>query len=1048
MSSGPRTTPGLRVLGALVLALGALVHLEGVARSEATCALEDGELTLETATDLTVSRDADGLILADHEPLTGACEGATVETVSSIALRAQGRLAIELANGGLRKADGTTIPVALSLTGDADVLAVVGTEEAEVIVVGADAADLLGAGAPNVTGLESVEGLELRLGAGDDEASLRGGGDLGAPWDRPSDLDGEEGDDLLQGGDGPDVLGGGAGDDALLGRGGEDRFDGGTAFDGNDVLNGGPGRDTADYAARSSDLRLHAQLRPSGEAGEADQLVGIEVLAGGSGDDALVGAGMNEVLIGGPGDDRLEGSSGRDELRGDDGADVLIGGREPDVLLGGAGRDTLRGGGGGDALRGGPANDELDGGPNGDVLAGGPGRDVATFARSPAAVRVDLADGTAEGAGTGRDRLRAIEDVRGSAAADILLGDPRPNRLEGGRGEDILGGRAGDDLLDGGQGWDRGDGGPGADRCRRMEEAISCVPTRSLGIAADQGPLERLLDPRLAWNTFLGGPGEDYPAAVEKVPTGGTYVVGTSAAPWGSPLRSFEGGGTDAFVARLDAGGRVLWSTFLGGAGQDVASDVAVLADGTVVVAGWSGATWGTPVREHRGSADGFIAFLDPTGALRTLTFVGGSGRDRLAAIAPSPEGTSVVAVGTSSRSWGNPLAPFSGGTDTLVAALGPGGGLRWSTFLGGSGDDGGAAVATSGDTIVVAGHASAGFGSPVRPFAGGARDALLAALEPGGALRWTTFLGGAGTDEATTLALRDDGTILAAGWSSAPWGDPARAFSGRSDGFLAEVSADGGLARSTFLGGSGWDRVDAVGVDPSGNAFAVGRSTASWGTPRRAYAGGEDAFLASVDGAGGVPWLSFLGGAGNDVGADLAFATQAVVVTGMSDASWGDPVRPFRGGWTDVFAASVPIRAADLAVSQRVRGPYLGRGISGDGQTLRASALVGDTATFYVRAWNEGALVDRIRFAGCSSSEGFGVRYFRGSTDVTASVVDGTLLSAPLPTGAHAQLRVEILVKRTARVGDTESCRITGSSAAAGRMRDTVRVTVKVVSD
>ncbi len=472
MSSRPRTTPGLRVLGALVLALGALVHLEGVARSEATCALEDGELTLETATDLTVSRDADGLILADHEPLTGACEGATVETVSSIALRAQGRLAIELANGGLRKADGTTIPVALSLPGDADVLAVVGTEEAEVIVVGADAADLLGAGAPNVTGLESVEGLELRLGAGDDEASLRGGGDLGAPWDRPSDLDGEEGDDLLQGGDGPDVLGGGAGDDALLGRGGEDRFDGGTAFDGNDVLNGGPGRDTADYAARSSDLRLHAQLRPSGEAGEADQLVGIEVLAGGSGDDALVGAGMNEVLIGGPGDDRLEGSSGRDGLRGDDGADVLIGGREPDVLLGDGGPNRIEGGGG---------RDVLDGRKGDDVLKGGKARDRVDMRDAPSGVTVNLTTGAASG--FGNDSLVGIEDVIGTDRRDVLVGSEGANelvgrggpdtlrgsagrdRLVGGLGNDVLEGGAEADTLEGGRGRDQLNGGDGRDTC-------------------------------------------------------------------------------------------------------------------------------------------------------------------------------------------------------------------------------------------------------------------------------------------------------------------------------------------------------------------------------------------------------------------------------------------------------------------------------------------------------------------------------------------------------------------------------------------------------
>lgn len=1019
------------------------------ARADVTCSRDGDALSLVGSADLSLARDPDGLILADGAALSGGCEGATVEDVAALRVETVGRVALDLANGGFRRSDGTTVPIALSAMGTADTLAVLGTSEPEDLLIGGVGADLTGDGTPDVSGLETVETVELRLGSGDDEAGLRGGGDLGSPWGGPTILEGADGDDTLLGGEGPDHLIGGAGDDDLQGGSGEDRFDASDAADGMDLLIGGPGDDTADYGARTERVSLLArQPDASGERGEGDTLIGIETLIGGAGPDVLIGVGMNETLIGGGGNDRISGGSGYDVLLGGGGDDVLRGDREDDRLRGGGGRDLLIGGDGADRLSGQADDDRLRGGPGRDGLHGGPGSDTASFADALGPVAVDLAGGSVSGA-AGRDLLTGVEHVVGSPFADVIAGDHRANRLIAGRGRDDLAGGRGDDLLDGGRGIDRGDGGAGSDRCRHVERAVSC----SLGPASareglDGATLPRVLDPTLTWNTFLGGGGEDYVAAVAKEPTGGSYVVGTSTASWGSPLRAFGGGGADGFVARVDARGSVLWNTFLGGAGQDVASDVAVLPDGSIAVSGWSDQPWGTPVREHRGGADGFVALLDAAGALRTLSFVGGPGRDRLAGVAPSPDGSSVVAVGTSSRSWGSPLAPFIGGTDVSVVDVRRTGTLRWSTFLGGPGDDEGAAVVAAADAIVVTGSSSAGFGSPIRPFGGGDRDALLAAFDASGALRWTSFLGGAGIDHAASVAARADGGVLVGGRSTAPWGEPDRAFSGHADGFVAVLGSGGDLERSSFLGGSGWDRVDSVGADASGNAFATGRSSASWGSPRRAHAGGDDAFLALLGEDGDVPWLTFLGGDGNDAGVDLTFAAQAVFAAGISDAAWGEPIRAFRGGWTDGFVAAVPMRTMDATIAHRPRGPYLGRGIfntTGYRQTLRDALPTGARGTFSVRVWNDGVLPDGIRFAGCSPSPGFGVRYFRGSTEVTEAVRDGTLTSPTLPPGGGATLRVEILVKRAARVGDVTSCRIAGSSVASPRARDVVRVVVRV---
>lgn len=1043
-----------KLASVLALVLSTLTCWPGLANSATTCAFDEetGSLTVLGTAPLSLSRDADGLILVDGEPLHGACEGASVDTVSSVDITTDEGMTLDLVHGGLVRSDGTAINVTLALGGTQDTLTILGTAAREVIVIGTEGADLTGDGAVDVAGLSDVEEVRIRAMGGSDDISLRGGVDLGSAWNRPSVLEGGAGKDALRGGDGNDLLIGGEDDDELVGYRGDDRFDAEAARDGSDTLLGSAGWDTADYSRRTAPLRLYAQLDPSGELGEGDSLAGIEFLRGGSGDDVLIGAGMNERLEGGPGNDRLLGGSGRDVLHGGVGRDTLVGGREADTLAGADGPDILHGGEGPDALRGGGGNDALDGGAGRDELVGGKGGDTATFTRSTSPIWVDLAHGSAVGKATGTDVIHATEHVRGTPFRDILLGNRAPNRLEGGRGNDDLRGRRGSDVLDGGRGTDHGDGGPGADRCRDIERPISCEQGGALTTELFDGSLfrrilNRSVDPTLWWNTFVGGPGEDFVAAVAKEPTGGSYVIGTSTAGWGSPIRAFRGGGTDAFVARVDSQGNVRWNTFLGGSGQDAGTDVMVAQDGSVIVVGWSAESWGQPVRAFRGSTDGFVAWLDPDGSLHAMTFIGGRGRDSLTGLAGGTDGGRSLVVGSSSRTWGDPLNGHQGGVDILLAEVRRDGRVRWNTFLGGPGDEEGSAVGSFSEAVFVTGSASRPFGSPVRPFSGGRSDTVVAALGTDAALRWMTFLGGSGADVPRSLAPRPDGGVLVGGSSTSAWGNPVRSFQGRADGYVAAVGSDGALRWHTFLGGSGWDGVATVALDADGHPFTAGQSSASWGKPRRPYTGGEDAFVTLLGPTGSMRWAAFFGGPGSDMGVDLTFGDQTVIFAGMSDASWGKPIRAFRDGWTDGFLATVPTRAADAMVARRLRGPYTGRGIyntTGEDQTLRRDVPRGERASFYVRVRNEGMFPDRMSFAGCPPSTGFGIRYFRGTTDVTSSVIEGTLMSAPLVPGGRATLRVEVLVKRTAEVGATKTCRIRGASAMAPRAQDAVRIVVK----
>jgi outer membrane protein assembly factor BamB len=142
----------------------------------------------------------------------------------------------------------------------------------------------------------------------------------------------------------------------------------------------------------------------------------------------------------------------------------------------------------------------------------------------------------------------------------------------------------------------------------------------------------------LQWNTFLGAPpgyqNNDLDSGIGITAAGNAYVyvAGSSTASWGSPVRGYQGGLTDAFAAKLNAGtGALVWNTFLGGGGwfEDYGVDVAVDGSGNVYVTGHGQGAWSLPpVSGFKGMADVFATKLDANGNWQWHTFLG-SPRDR-----------------------------------------------------------------------------------------------------------------------------------------------------------------------------------------------------------------------------------------------------------------------------------------------------------------------------------------------------------------------------------------------------------------------------------
>jgi len=388
------------------------------------------------------------------------------------------------------------------------------------------------------------------------------------------------------------------------------------------------------------------------------------------------------------------------------------------------------------------------------------------------------------------------------------------------------------------------------------------------------------------------------------------------------------GNGGSVFVTKLNPmGSALIYSTYLGGFGFQEGLGIAVDAAGNAYVAGRTNSldfptTPGAFQPNFGGCPEltcfenAFVTKLNPIGsALVYSTYLGGTKNDEATGIALDAAGNAYVTGRTDSSDF--PTSPgayqttFSGVLsvygDAFVVKLDPtGSALIYSTYLGGSGEDGGAGIArdSSGNAYVVGATSSTDF--PTTPgafqttFGGGEADVFVTKVNPlGSALVYSTYLGGSDHDEGFGIAvdgLPSPNAYLTGATRSTDFpvipGAIQPAFAGGTgfDVFVTKLDPTGSaLIYSTYLGGPDVDYGKAIAVDalPNPNAYVTG-TTASTTFPttpgafQTSFGGGPlgastDAFVAQITEAtvpggpftarvtgGGTIDVNAMGGIGN----------------------------------------------------------------------------------------------------------------------------------------------------------------------------------------
>ena len=286
------------------------------------------------------------------------------------------------------------------------------------------------------------------------------------------------------------------------------------------------------------------------------------------------------------------------------------------------------------------------------------------------------------------------------------------------------------------------------------------------------------------WRNVLGGNYDDIASSIQQTSDGGYIVAGKSES--NDDKVPGNHGGSDYWIVKLDAIGKLDWQKCLGGSSDDIASSIQQTSDGGYIVAGGSSSD-NDDVSGNHGSHDCWIVKLTSTGEITWQESFGGSSIDAANSIQQTTDGGYIFAGYTESSD--GDVTVNQGVSDYWIMKLTSSGSLSWQKSYGGSSFDKANSIQQTTDGgYIVAGESRSDDGDVSGNH--GSSDYWIIKLNSAGEIEWEKSLGGSDADIATSIQQTTDGGYVIAGGSQSDNGD-VTGNNGASDYWIVKIIED-----------------------------------------------------------------------------------------------------------------------------------------------------------------------------------------------------------------------------------------------------------------
>lgn len=329
----------------------------------------------------------------------------------------------------------------------------------------------------------------------------------------------------------------------------------------------------------------------------------------------------------------------------------------------------------------------------------------------------------------------------------------------------------------------------------------------------------------LLWTRQAGTTATEFCYGVTVDGAGNSYITGWTEGNLGGP----SAGETDAFLAKYDAAGILLWTRQIGTPQRDAAFSVAVDGWGNAYITGQTNGSLGGP---NAGDYDVFLAKYDASGALLWKRQAGTFTTEYSNGVAVDGSGNAYITGYT----LGNLGGPSAGSWDVFLSKYDASGTMLWMRQTGTPAYEYAVGVAVDGSgNAYITGQTNDSLGGPNA----GGYDVFLAKYNASGTPLWTRQAGTSTNEGGVGVAVDSAGNAYISGYSGGSLGG---LNAGYDDYYLAKYNTAGALIWTHQAGTVANDGAAGVAVDGTGNVYLTGYTEGSLGG---ASAGGPDTFLA-----------------------------------------------------------------------------------------------------------------------------------------------------------------------------------------------------------